>query len=236
MSIYEDIFPPVETVLDMEPEELAPLLLKYLSKVDKGKLNKHNFSLGSDQDFIKWVQQYQDRAMKQLIIAWMWLERELFIAPEPGNVSRIFITQRGKRVLESQDLATYIKGYLLPSDGLDPILVRKAKQSFIRGDYDTAIFQAFKEVEVRVREKAKLSKSDIGVNLMRKAFSAENGILTDQNADNGEKVARMELFAGAIGIYKNPNSHRYVNLEPNEAADIIHFANQLLSILDSINV
>jgi hypothetical protein len=73
-------------------------------------------------------------------------------------------------VVEAQDFQAYRKGHLLPSEGLDPVLVQKLKQSFIRGDYDTAVFQAFKKVEVRVRKKANLANTDIGVPLMRKAF------------------------------------------------------------------
>ena len=146
-----------------------------------------------------------------------------------------FITPRGRKVLEEQNFETYEKGYFLPSEGLDPVLVRKAKQSFIRGDYETAVFQAFKEIEVRVRKKAGLSASDIGVPLMRKAFSPKEGILTDKSADAGEKVARMELFAGAMGSYGNPTHHRDVSFEdPKDAADIIRIANQLLRIVESI--
>jgi hypothetical protein len=46
----------------------------------------------------------------------------------------------------------------------------------------------------------------------------------------------MEFFAGALGTFKNPSSHRYIDFsDPKEAADIIHIANQLLRILESIN-
>jgi uncharacterized protein (TIGR02391 family) len=115
------------------------------------------------------------------------------------------------------------------------VLVRKVKPAFIRGDYDTAVFQAFKEVEVRVRKRAGLGSSDIGVSLMRKAFNPTDGILTDKTADKGEQVARMELFAGAIGTFKNPSSHRDVGLtDPREAADIIHLANTLIRILEIV--
>ncbi|PIR69625.1 MAG: TIGR02391 family protein [Candidatus Niyogibacteria bacterium CG10_big_fil_rev_8_21_14_0_10_46_36] len=238
MNTYEQIFPPIETVLDMEPEELAPLVLKHLSESGQQKLNIHNYTLDTDPDFIKWAGDNHKRrqeVLQRFIVAWRWLERELFIAPQPGDINWVFITPRGRVVLESQDFDTYRKGHLLPSEGLDPVLVRKVKQAFIRGDYDTAVFQAFKEVEVRVRNKAGLSNSDIGVKLIRKAFNPTNGVFTDKSMDEGEQAARMELFTGAIGTYKNPASHRDVALsDPREAADIIHIANQLLRIVDSI--
>ena len=106
MSLYEQIYPPAETVLDMEPEELAPIVLKHLSKSGSQKLNMHNFSIGTDPDFVKWAgddHRHRQEVLQRLIVAWRWLERELFIAPQPGNVDWAFITPRGMAVLESQD-------------------------------------------------------------------------------------------------------------------------------------
>ena len=66
----------------------------------------------------------------------------------------------------------------------------------MRGDYDVAVFQSFKEVEVAVREAARMSNSDIGRKLMQAAFNPDTGPLTDRDADKGERVGLMDLFSG----------------------------------------
>jgi len=53
-----------------------------------------------------------------------------------------------------------------------------------------------KQVEIRVRELARLAESDIGVPLMRKAFHPETGLLADPSQEGGERQATTDLFAG----------------------------------------
>lgn len=221
-----------ETLLSLDPEELAAFVLKDLiaSENAGNTLIRHNYCLR--------FQSQSDDVQKAIVEAWMWLEREGCLAPKPGLIvgNAVFITRRGKRLAESEDTSEYKRSGLLPKEFLHPVIAQKVWSSFIRGDYDTAVFQAFKQVEVGVRQAGSYGDSDIGVQLMRKAFNPDNGPLSDQTALPAERQALSDLFAGAIGSYKNPHSHRNVAVnDSNEAAEMIILASHLLKIVDSLS-
>jgi uncharacterized protein (TIGR02391 family) len=83
----------------------------------------------------------------------------------------------------------------------------------VSGDYETAVFKAFKTLEDLVRRRAGLSNQSIGVPLMREAFDKKDGRLTDKSEHEGERDALAHVRAGAIGRFKNPTSHRFTGLD-----------------------
>jgi uncharacterized protein (TIGR02391 family) len=213
-------FPAADELPHMEPEEIGPFILRKL-KTDGSLQNRYNFFLMVPNS----VDTY-------LMEGWVWLEREGFIAPKPNDQfgNQFFVTRKGDEVLKEEDFEAYKMASLFPRY-LDPILIRAVKPLFIRGDYGTAIFRAFKEVEVRVRRKAGYGNDKYGRDLMVQAFGP-NGRLTDKTAIKGEQDAMREFFAGAISQCKNPSSHREVKFEdPGEVIDLICIANQLLRIV-----
>jgi Protein of unknown function (Hypoth_ymh) len=89
-----------------------------------------------------------------------------------------------------------------------------------------------REVEIRLRELAKAEDSEIGVNLA-KNYLRVGGALADPNLDDGEQQATMALFWGALGVFKNPSSHRQVEFgDPALASEVTLLADLLLRLLD----
>ena len=255
MQPIEQIFPKLfsmfsdaDDLLGLESEELAGPLLLSLEGNDRIILDtviSHNLLSLSFEPTPKMREKYppvrDNEILFALMEAWQWLEREGFIAPRPtslagessaGYIHKYFVTRRGKRIGTREDFEAYRKGNLLPKSQLHPIIAQKVWSLFLRGDYDCAIFQSFKEVEIAVRNVGNYAQTDLGSKLMRKAFHDSNGLLTDQNQPPSEKQALSDLFAGAIGYYKNPHSHRNVAVTAEEAAEMIILASHLLRIVD----
>lgn len=119
---------------------------------------------------------------------------------------------------------------------LHPRIAQRVEQQFLLGEYELAVFAAMRQVEIRVRELAGAPDSLLGVALMKQAFSRHGpGPLVDTEAEGGEQEAEMSLFAGAIGLFKNPTSHRAVSYDdPVMASEVILLGDLLLRLLDRV--
>ena len=138
-----------------------------------------------------------------------------------------------KKIETLEDFQAYRKADLLRKHQLHPIIAEKVWFIFAQGSYGTAVLEAFKQVEVAVRKAGGYEENDRGTDLIRKAFHTDTGNLSDQSRLSAVKQAMSDLFAGAIGLYKNPSSHHEVEFAPEEAAEIIIIASHLLRIVDS---
>lgn len=235
MADLHVLLPDPNALLALEPEELAGALMEHfhsLPQNERSSLNQANFfgtHIGSLRKYPRDSQQAVENALRE---AWAWLVHEgLLVEREHHGSYRI--SRRGEKMHKWADVEKYRKENLLPRNQLHPAIAQKVWATFLRGDYDTAVFQALKEVEVAVRRAGGFGDSDLGPKLMRKAFEVDSGPLTDMSRVPGERQGMSDLFAGAMALYKNATSHRNIALaDAHEAIEIIMLASHLLRIVD----
>jgi uncharacterized protein (TIGR02391 family) len=165
-----------------------------------------------------------------------FIDLRLFQSASDSNGDQVVYhpTRKGVQVKEEQFQRLIGKWTLVPSLLFHPLIAKKAYPALRREEFDTAVFRAFKAVEVRVRELSGLPTDLVGIALMRKAFDVERGPLTDLQKPRAEREGLSHLFSGAIGCYKNPHSHRDVELNFNEAFEMLLVASHLLRVLDRV--
>ncbi|RSS15384.1 TIGR02391 family protein [Streptomyces sp. WAC05458] len=223
---------PAEQIRQLPTRDVAILLLQHLAG-GTGHL-QYAGTVGSAR------QAFQDEPDTENLVdrlsdAWAWLEAHALLSRVPSQSEGFRqLSRDGRTLAEDPEGITRFEARQRLSGPLHPALEDTVRTNFDLGDYETACFAAMKAVEVAVRDASGLDNSLVGVPLMRKAFQPHQngkvgGPLADAGAEGGEQDAASSLFAGAMGAYKNPASHRTVDFDdPIEAAEIIQFADLLL--------
>lgn len=229
------MFPDPELILQLEPEEIAWVILEIIQSWDANQIhqnaNHHTFQERETRPYIRLKQDVADA----LCEGWAWLKRECLFVERPGSYDNVMLSRKAKKIIAKNELEAYRRGNLL-SGMLHPTIDIASKSAFQRGEYGLAVFNAFKQVEVAVRQAGGFGPLDLGTDLMNEAFKPTVGRLTDKSLPEPEQLGLRNLFNGAIAYYKNPESHRNVPADPIEVAEILFFASLLLRIVDRTSI
>jgi uncharacterized protein (TIGR02391 family) len=234
------LFPTPQDLLALTPEDLGGAIIEVVSPlIQKGMFSIHSLLAPLyEPPVLSYPRETRRLVMLAFAEALSWLTTQGLIVIDPEQLALSYgKTRRTADLRTRADVEAFRKGRILPDDLVPALFAQKVVPIFRRGDYDVAVVQAFKEVEVAVRKESNAKNagyqdSDVGTRLMRKAFHPENGPLTDMTVVTAEREAVMHLFSGAIGHAKNPLSHRDVAITAQEAARLIIFASHLLDIVE----
>ncbi|MDO9371676.1 MAG: TIGR02391 family protein [Gammaproteobacteria bacterium] len=241
MNTLTSLIPDVNILLELAPEELAEILLQLANEHKQNGLIHPQALLtqinGAHGEADGYPQSRRKDAELAFSEAWNWLTVHGLLVPDTGtngNNGWMRLSRQASKLLDQKSFQSYARSVAFPKSLLHPLIADAVWIDLARGDLETAVFKAFKAVEIAVRDAGKFDATEIGTILMRKAFEKTSGPLSNQQQPDSERESLAHLFAGAIGSYKNPHSHRTVTItDLNEAQEMVIIASHLLRIVDS---
>jgi uncharacterized protein (TIGR02391 family) len=234
-----------ENILSMTQEELAYALLEdmqaRLANPIYGMANRHHvgtnlFSIGafhsSNGNTVRDLAEHINKVGRN---AFTLLEKWDLAEPADdmnGRNGYVVLTEKGKTTTERTDFERIRVRGLLQEEMLHPLLRGRIFGYFANDDLGTAVFEAFKTVEIEVRTAGGYSEKEYGKALMFKAF-APGGQLAKPSDDKSNCEALTGLFAGALNRFRNPGGHINRTFQDvQEAMEELMLASRLLRIVD----
>lgn len=240
MPTLIDIFPDPDDLARLAVQDVAPVVLRLAREFRPRPNNVHitdvEQQIHGPPPHDRGYAQHKKRAAEQAInAAWHWLERQGLLVPAPGangpNGWRV-LSEEAERIAAGADIQSFIDAAAFPKELLHVAIRDDVWDELARGDYDDAVLKSMRAVEEAVRDASGIDDVD-GVKLMRTAFDPSGGPLTDMEEKAAERESLAHLFAGAMGYYKNPQSHRTVKLDGPVAREVAVIASNLLRIVDA---
>ncbi len=229
-------FPTPDRLLDAPEIELERALLNIVADATDDQMRRmatRDSIVNELFRFGGYDHRKKDPVQKAINRAWRTLEASNLIEePDPDNGKNGYrvISEEGRAALRQIDLEAAKMRNKFEAVMVHLLLREAAWRAFKAGDYDTAVYEAFKVVESAVRKKNASLVTEHGVRLMEKAFDPIAGPL--KATDPRRAKARQNLFMGAMGDLRNPRAHGDPTItDPLVAMEELMVASALLRIV-----
>ncbi len=232
--------PEPDQALELSVEELACLLVMHHKEDSKSSFNVHNVmceidSISSSTSINNQLgnnRQKKEQYKEALVEAYGFAFSEGFFIYDPNQMTNNWwkVSRRGRKIEKPLDVLNLAVREILPKNFLHPLIVEHAAPIFHMGKFDAAVFQAYKQVEIAVRDASGLNLD--GAGLMKTAFNKEKGLLNNLT-EPSEREGLMFVFAGAIQLFRNSTGHQNLDLDPKDAAHLLIHASYLLNLVET---
>lgn len=156
-----NLLPDVDTALSLEAEELAGYVLQQLCSAhverERGMFVVSQYVAAFENcHFSRYPRNHWPALQEHLMEAWAWLVAHGLLAPDSRQPSHdfFFMTRLGRRIGTATGLNEFRKALRLPKETLHAAIAERCWSHFMRGYFDTAIFESYRALEVAVREAA----------------------------------------------------------------------------------
>ena len=230
--------------LAMQVEERARVLLQFINAHFPKAQSVHRKNILNVDALRGWLVNREELGplRSALTEAWIWLEREILVAPHPDqDRDWVYVTERGQTFLQRGSAVEWNAAGLLLRERLDPVLAEEIGAAFRRGDFTRAVGNAFLTVELRVRKLANIGDANVKPrDLAWLAFRPEDppsgkppGRIADPVEEKDEAEGTCDLFSGAMRRFRNPHLHARLPVNTaEEAIRLIQFADLLLTMAE----
>ena len=200
METLHSIIPSADELLATPIEDLAPILLRLAAARMQGAgfipeaVTQINVGAGMAATAMGAYPMHRQAQVDAVLSkAWNWLEREGYIEPSAGMNGRNgwrILTDTGQAVADGQDFQKLREAMAFPKELLHPSIRGKVWGALRRNELDEAVRTSYVVLEDAVRDAAGLSHGDTGADLMRKAFHADTGKLTNLKRSEERRVGK----------------------------------------------
>ena len=180
-ALLTDIFPDPDLLLQLAPEDLAPVVLVLARDVLRnGKVHPQQIFEqvnGPPGDRNKGYPANKKQAAENALNrAWNWLQRNGLLIPEAGMDGANGwhqISPQGAKIAAGGDFESFKQAAAFPKALLHPSIANPVWLELARGEYDTAVLKALRTVEESVREAGGPWPTDAGSEAVGEAITTD---------------------------------------------------------------